>query len=93
MPPASLNCSSANLMSLGSFQLLMYSLAEGAMLVMLGRMAQLSVLCQSESLDFTWIATLWCVAMFTLLIQCMAECVWVFVNLKRCTRLSVMKWN
>jgi len=49
------------------------------------------VLCQSVCLDLICIETLWCVAVFTLLMPCMDACVWVRDNLKRCTHLSVMK--
>jgi hypothetical protein len=47
MPPGSLNYSSANLMSLGIFQLLISSLVTGVMPVTLGNIAQSGVVCQS----------------------------------------------
>ena len=49
-----------------------------------------SFLCQSVCLGPKCIESLWCVAMFTLLMLCIDACVWVSGNLKR-TYLSVMK--
>jgi len=70
---------------------LVSSLVDGVLPVMLERMAQSSVVCQSVCLDLNCIQTLWCVAVFTLLIPVMDACVWVLDNFKRCTHLSVMK--
>jgi hypothetical protein len=91
MPPGWLKCSSANLMSSGIFQLTVSSLEGGVVPIMLDKMAQSSVVCQSVCLDLQWIETLWCVAVFTLLMPWMDACVWVLDNLKLCAHLSVMK--
>ena len=62
-------------MSLGIFQLLISSLVTGVIPVILDNKAQSSVACQSVCLDLKLIETLWCVAVFTLLISCIDECV------------------
>jgi hypothetical protein len=49
MLPGSLNSSSASLMSLGNFQLLISNLMSGVMPVILDNTAQSSVVCQSVS--------------------------------------------
>jgi len=54
-------------------------------------MALSSVVCQSVCLDRKYIETLWCVAVFTLLMPCMDARVWVLDKLKSCTHLSVRK--
>ena len=91
MHPGWSNCSSASLMSLGICQVLVSSLVDGVVPVMFDKMAQSSVVCQSVCLDLRCTDTLWCVAVFTLLIPCIEVCDWVLDNLKRCTHLSVMK--
>jgi len=83
--------SSASLMSLGIFQVHVFSLVDGVVPVMLGRMTQSSVVCQSVCRDLNCNETLWCVAVFTLLMPVMDACVWVLDKLKRWTHLSVMK--
>jgi hypothetical protein len=91
MLPGRLNCLLANLMSLRIFQLLISSLVTGVIPVMLDKIAQSSVVCQSVCPDLKCSETLWCVAVFKLLIPCIDVCVWVLGNLRRCTHLSVMK--
>jgi len=54
-------------MFLGSIRLLVSSLEDGMVPIMLGKIAQSSVVCQSVCLDLKWIETLCCVAVFTLL--------------------------
>jgi hypothetical protein len=58
MPPGSLNYSTANLMSLGNFQLLISNLVTGVMPVMLGSIAQSSVVCQFVCSDLKCSKTL-----------------------------------
>ena len=84
---------SASLMSFGIFQLviLVSSLEGGVVPVILDKMAQSSVVCQSVCLDLKCIEVLWCVVVFTLLMPWIDACVWVLDNLKRCTHLSVMR--
>jgi hypothetical protein len=72
MLPGLLNCSSANFMSLRILQL--SSIAGGVVSVMLVNTAQSSVVCQSVCLDLKCSETLWCVAVFTLLISRMDVC-------------------
>jgi len=91
MPPGWSNCSSANLMSLGIFQVLVSNLVDGVVPMIRDKMAQSSVVCQSVCLDLKCIETLWCVAVFMLLMPCIDACLWVLDNLKRCAHLSVMK--
>jgi hypothetical protein len=91
MLPGSLNYSSAKLISLGIFQLLISNLVTGVMPVMLGNIAQSNVVCQSVCLDLKCSETLWCVAVFTLLIPCIDVCVWVLGSRSHCTHLSVIK--
>ena len=78
-------------MSVGIFQLLVSNLVGGVVPVMLDNIALSSMVCQSVCLDLKCTETLWCVAVFTLLIPCIDVCVWVLGNLKCCTHLSVMK--
>ena len=59
--------------------------------VMLGKMAQSSVVCQSVCLDLNWIEKLCCITVLTLLMPWMVARVWVLDNLKGCTHLSYMK--
>jgi hypothetical protein len=82
---------SASLMSVGIFQVLVSSLVDGVGPVMLDKMVQSRVVCQSVCLDFNCIEIMWCVAVLTLLIPVMDACVWVLDNLKRCTHLSAIK--
>ena len=69
----------------------MSSLVTDVIPVMLDNTAQSSLVCQSVCLDLNCTETLWCVAVFTLLIPCIDVCVWVLDNRKRCTHVSVMK--
>ena len=71
--------------------MLVSSLVDGVGPVMLDKIVQSRVVCQSVCLDINCIEIMWCVAVFTLLIPVMDACVWVLDNLKRCTHLSVIK--
>ena len=71
--------------------MLVSSLVDGVVPVMLDRMAQSSVVCQSVCLDLNCNETLWCVAVFKLIISVTDACVWVLDNPKRYAHLSVMK--
>jgi hypothetical protein len=65
MGPGSLKCSSASMMSLGSFHERISSLDAGVLPVMCGNTAQVVVACQSEILERMWMETLWWVEVFT----------------------------
>jgi hypothetical protein len=87
MPPGWLKCSSASFISLGIFQLLVFSFVDGVAPVMLGRIAQSIVICQSVFLDLSCNETLCCVAVFPLRMPWTDTCVWVVDNFMRCTEL------
>ena len=70
-----------------------FNLVAGVMPVMFGNTAQSSVVCQSVCLDLKWMETLCPVEVFTLDMPWMDVCVCVLGNLRRCTHLSVMKWD
>ena len=91
MLPGWSNCSSAKLLSMGIFQVLVSNLVHGVLPVMWDKMAQLSVVCQCVCLDLKCIETLWYFSVFTLDITCIDACVWILDNIKRSTHLSVMK--
>ena len=71
--------------------MLVSNLVDGVRPVMFDKMVQSSVVCQLVCLDLSCTDTLWCVAVFTLLMPCIDVCDWVLDNLSRCTHLSVMK--
>jgi len=85
------NFSSANLISLGNFQVLLSKLMDGVVAVMWDKMVQLSVVCQSVCLNLKSIESLWYVSVLTLDMPCIFACVLVPDKLKRCKHLSVMK--
>jgi hypothetical protein len=74
MSPGWLKYLSAKLMSVGILQLLMSNLVGGVVPVMLVKAAQSNVF-QSVCLDLKCSGTVCCVAVFTLLIPCIEECV------------------
>jgi len=85
------NCSSANLMFLGIFQVLVSDLVDDVVPVMWHKMAQLSFVGQCVCLDLKCIKTLWYISVLTLDMPCICACVCVLDNVKRCTHHSVMK--
>ena len=93
MSPGMLNVSSAGLMSVGSFHLLVSSLVACVVPLMSGNTAQFRLSCQSVYLDLMWTDTQWVAAALEWLMPCMEERVWVLDNLRRCTIYSVIKWH
>ena len=77
-------------MSLGIFQVFISSLVNRVIPVMLHKMVQSSVVCNSVCLHHA-VCKISCVAVLTLLIPIMDVCVWVFDKLKRYTHLSMIK--
>ena len=91
MLPGWSNCSSANLISLWIFQVLVSKLVNGVVPVMWDNVEHLTVVCQSVCLDLKWIKSLWYFPVLTLELPCISAYVCVLDNFMRCTHLCVMK--
>jgi hypothetical protein len=88
-----LNVSSASYRFLGKFRCEISSLVAGVLSLMLDNRTQSIVVCQSLYLDLMCSGTMWSASVLTSQIPWMKVRFLSFASFKRCTSLSVTKWD